>query len=112
HLVFRHALDRKLDVAETEGWIIARAVRVEIECADLAMRACTQGTVFRHLRIGPGRRARWQWSERTELAIGIAIAQRAALPLRLCADAFSSSPNNCPALAAKDSRAMPSARSA
>ena len=68
-------LDRNLNIAKTEGGIVARAVRVEIEGANLAMRTCAEPAVARHLRVRTGRRARRQRTKRAKLRIGIARTQ-------------------------------------
>jgi len=75
HPMLGHMLNRSFDLAEAEGWIIPGAVRVEIEGADVAMRAWAQFVVLRHLRIRPGRYARRQRAEQAELAIGLAASQ-------------------------------------
>src|SRR5258708_25919927 len=49
----RNALDRELDIEEAERRVIAGAIFVEIERADLSAHAWTEFALPRHLRIGP-----------------------------------------------------------
>ena len=85
--ILGHALDREFDLAEAEGGIVLRALGVEIERADLAVRARTKLDVLRNQRVGSRRRAWRQPTERAELAIGIAARQR-LLPNRARAIAW------------------------
>src|SRR5260370_32960930 len=82
----RNALDRELDIEEAERRVIAGAIFVEIERADLSVHAWTEFAVPRHLRIGPRRRSRRQRTERTKLPIRIALSHHllpdSAVPLK------------------------------
>src|SRR5882757_6792493 len=111
-LAFSHALNRNFDVTKAESGIVARTVRIKIERADRAMRACAELAVARHLRIRPGRCSRRQQPKRTELPVGIALTQNSLPFFSAHTGALASRPSRPLALSANVSRAIPSACSA